>query len=100
MPKRHPLLTTVAWPAEPDLSALPVRVDRRTGAALLARYFFPCSPRTLEAWPIRWRRVNGRALVETAELFALARGKLDEAPAVLGGRKPAGATASITSHAA
>ncbi len=87
MPKRHTLQVTAVWPASPDLAVLPIRVDRQTGAALLARYFFPCSPRTLEAWPIRWRRVNGRALIETAELFALARAKLDEAPAIQGGRR-------------
>ncbi len=89
MPRRHTLLATASLPASPDLGALPVRVDRQTGATLLARYFFPCSPRTLEAWPIRWRRVNGRALAETAELFALARAKLDEAPVIQGGRKQA-----------
>ncbi len=86
---RNICTTSPAWPATPDLASLPVRVDRRTGAELLARYFFPCSHRTLEAWPIRWRLVNGRALVETAELFAFARTKLDEAPAIQGGRKQA-----------
>lgn len=89
MPKRHPLLTTAVWPAEPDLSLLPVRVDRKAGAALVTRYFFPCSYRSLEVWPVCWRRVNGRALAETAELFALARAKLDEAPPIQGGRKRA-----------
>jgi hypothetical protein len=75
------------WPATPDLASLPVRVDRRTAAELLARYFFPCSPRTLETWPVGWRIVNGHAIAETAELFSITRAKLDAAPVIRGGGK-------------
>ena len=76
------------------LPELPVRVDRRTGAALVTRLFFPVSPRTLEVWPLTIQRVNGKATVETAELFAVARAKLAEAPVVRAGRRAA------TQHAA
>src|SRR3954453_18039410 len=70
-------------PLPPDL---PRRADRRTGAKLVTQHFFPVSHRTLEAWPLTWRRVNGKAVCETAELFELAEAKLIAAPAVRGGR--------------
>jgi len=73
--------------AAPDLSALPVRVDRRDGADLVRKHFFKVSNRTLESWPLTWRHVNGKAFCETAELFAVAQAKLDAAPAIRGGRK-------------
>lgn len=82
-----PSLAALPTPG-PDLSALPVRVDRRTGAKLVRRWFFPVSPRTVEAWPLRVRRVNGKATIETTELFALAQSKLDCSPVIRGGRKP------------
>lgn len=66
---------------------LPVRVDRRTAAELVTQRFFPVSPRTVEAWPLTVRRVNGKATVETAELFAFAQAKLDAAPPIMGGRR-------------
>ncbi len=78
-----------ALPDAPDLAGLPVRVDRKAGAALLARYFFPVSPRSLEVWPLTWRRVNGYAVCETAELFAVAQAKLDAAPPIRGGKRAA-----------
>jgi hypothetical protein len=34
----------------------------------------------LEVWPITWRLVNGKAVCETAELFAVAQAKLEAAP--------------------
>ena len=69
---------------------IPQRVDRRTAAALLTQHMFPVSHRTLEAWPLVWRVVNGKAVVETEELFAAADAKLSAAPAVRGGRARAG----------
>lgn len=77
----------------PNLRTLPVRVDRRAGAELVTRFYFPVSHRSLEAWPLTWRRVNGKAVCDTAELFALAEAKLNAAPAVRGGRRPAQITA-------
>ncbi len=64
----------------------PVRVDRRTAADLVSRHYFPVSHRTVEAWPLVVRHVNGKATVETAELFAYAQEKLDAAPPIRGGR--------------
>jgi hypothetical protein len=75
---RNAYLTNTAF----DLGTLPVRVDRRKGAALLTQHILPVSPRTLEDWPLTWRLVNGKALVETVELFAVAQAKLDAAPPI------------------
>jgi hypothetical protein len=72
----------------PDLSTLPRNVDRRAGAELVTRFFFPVSPRSLEVWPLVWRHVNGKAVVATAELFAVAEAKLSAAPPIRGGRRP------------
>ena len=74
----------------PDVKTLPAGVDRRAGAEVVGRFYFPVSHRTLEAWPLSWRRVNGKAVCETAELFAVAQAKLDAAPPVRGGRRAAG----------
>jgi hypothetical protein len=75
----------------PDLLELltqqPENVDRRTGADLVTRHFFPVSYRSLEAWPLPTRRVNGRAIVPTAKLFELAFAKLNAAPVIMGGRR-------------
>jgi hypothetical protein len=65
---------------EPDRANLPRCADRPTGAELVTRFFFKVSPRTLETWPLDWRLVNGRAVCETAALFAVAQAKLDAAP--------------------
>lgn len=76
----------------PDMSAfseVPRRVDRKSGAELLTRYFFPVSPRSLEVWPLTWRHVNGKAVCDTAELFAVAQAKLDAAPPIRGGKRTA-----------
>ena len=69
-----------------DLSDLPRRMDRRLAARVLSDHFFPISPRTLERWPVTWRRINGRALCETSELLAEAQRRVDTAPAILGGQ--------------
>jgi hypothetical protein len=47
------------------LAQLPTNVDRRTGAALITQHLFPVSYRSLEAWPLPSRFVNGRAVVPT-----------------------------------
>ena len=67
------------------LNELPARVDRQDGAALITQLLFPISPRTLERWPVTWRRINGRALVETYELLVEAQRRVDSAPAIRGG---------------
>ncbi|MCB4825569.1 hypothetical protein [Roseicella aerolata] len=72
-----------------DLAALPVRVDRRAGAELVTKHFFPVSHRSLEVWPLTWRHINGKALCETEELVAVARAKLKAATPIRGGRRGA-----------
>lgn len=67
-------------------SDLPRRVDRRAAADLVTNRFFPVSHRTLEAAPLTWRHVNGKALVETTELFAWAEAKVAAATPIRGGR--------------
>ena len=76
-------------PDVPAFSEVPRRVDRKAGAELLTRYFFPVSARSLEIWPLTWRHVNGKAVCETAELFAVAQAKLDAAPPIRGGKRAA-----------
>lgn len=70
-----------------DCETLPRFVDRRRGAALVTARYFAVSPRSLERWALTWRRVNGRAVCETAELLALAERMIAAAPPVRGGRK-------------
>jgi hypothetical protein len=65
---------------EPDMAALPRRVDRAKGAELLTQYFFPTNARGLETWSIPWILVRGRAVCETADLFAYAQALVDAAP--------------------
>jgi hypothetical protein len=71
------------------LADLPVNVDRKTGARLVTKHFFPTSDRTLERWPLPWQRVNGRAITPTIALLALAYAKLAAAPVVMGGQRTA-----------
>jgi hypothetical protein len=69
------------------LADLPANVDRRRGAELLTKHLFPVSHRSLEAWELPTRHVNGRAVVSTAKLFEMAFDKLNAAPVVMGGRR-------------
>jgi hypothetical protein len=69
------------------LANQPPNVDRKTGAALLTRHMYPVSHRTLEAWKLPTRRVNGRALIPTATLFEVTYAKFADAPVVMGGRR-------------
>lgn len=96
---RKQLLTTTAAvpapdeptapPTVPDLATLPVYVDRKTGAALVSRYLFRVSHRTLERWPLTGRVVNGRKQHPTVELFEYARALMDAAPPIRGGKRAA-----------
>ena len=70
----------------PDLSQLPARVDRKRGAELVTRFFFPVSHRTLERWPLPVRHVNGKAVMETRDLLAMAAAELEAAPFLANGR--------------
>jgi hypothetical protein len=77
------------WRSDDFQKLLPTRVDRRQGAEIVTRHCFPVSARTLEVWPLTWRRINGRALVETKELLEYARTKVDAATPIRGGRRGA-----------
>jgi hypothetical protein len=70
---------------------LPVRVDRRVGAAVVTHYYFPVSDRTLERWPLTWINVNGKATTDTRTLLEVAEAKLKAAAPVRGGRSSAAA---------
>lgn len=74
-----PSLTNSAIPAL-NTAAIPARLGRAAAAALVTHHFFPVSARTLERWPVKVRRVNGKALIETVDLIAVAKAKLDNAP--------------------
>lgn len=76
-------------PPKPDFAEVPHRVDRKGGAELVTRHFFPVAPRSLEAWPLTWLHVNGKAVCETAQLFAVAQSKLDAALSSRGGKTSA-----------
>ncbi len=84
-------LASSAAPLPPEirqaLAKLPPNVDRRTGADLVRYHFFPVSYRTLEAWPLPTRRVNGKAIISTVRLFEVAFAKLAAAPIIMSGRK-------------
>ena len=69
------------------LTTLPARVPRDDAAALVTRYFFRVSARSLERWPVVVMVVNGRAHIEAGELFRVAQGMLDRTARVRGGRR-------------
>lgn len=79
-------------PQEPDPAALPALLDRRRAAAFLTRHYFPVSHRSLEAWPLPLRHVNGRALYQTTDLIAEAERRIAAAPVLMGGRRKNAAT--------
>jgi hypothetical protein len=93
---RRELATSVAFsvlqhlplPAEPDPDLMPIRFGSREQlAALHERYFVPLSPRTLERWPLRWQRVNGRAVCDVGSFLAEAKRRFAEAPVMSGGER-------------
>jgi hypothetical protein len=53
-------------------------------ACAISRLIFPASRRTLEAWPLRFRRVSSHAVAETNEAFAHAWRNFDSAPVAMG----------------
>ena len=67
------------------LATLPTRVPRDAAAELVTRHFFRVSKRSLERWPVSVRLLNGRAHLETAELFDVAQRMCDQAPKIRGG---------------
>jgi hypothetical protein len=87
-PKHTISTTTVLPPSLVELLAdLPSNVNRRTGAELVTKHLFPVSHRSLEAWPLPTRHVNGKAILATVTLFEHAYAKLQSAPVIFGGRR-------------
>jgi hypothetical protein len=54
-------------------------VTREELAEYVSRHFFPCSPRTIEVWPLTQITVHKRAMVDTNEGIAHAAAMLAEA---------------------
>jgi hypothetical protein len=81
------LLNSGATVPTPDFANLPVNVDRKVGADLITKFYFPVSPRSLERWPLPWRRVNGCAITPTAVLLEEARKRFEAAPVIQGGSR-------------
>jgi hypothetical protein len=69
------------------LESLPAYPDRRTAARVWTKRVHPLSPRTLEAWPLQTRRLNGRACLAAQEFVEYGFRRLLEAPAIQGGRR-------------
>ena len=59
---------------------LPRRVDKRLGAELVSRFFFPVAPRYLQKWPVPYRVMGRRSIYEVADLFEEAERRLNDAP--------------------
>ena len=87
---------TFAVAGPPDLAALPVRVDRRTAAAIVTAYFFPVSHRTIERWSLPVRYVGGYALYETTDVIAAAESRLAESTPIRAGRRSRAVRAAAT----
>lgn len=64
----------------------PVPATRSAIAAYVSAHVAPCSARTIEAWPLAYRRLNGRAVADWAEVQTLLRKRYDSAPVHRGGR--------------
>lgn len=76
-------------PADPDLTKLPRFGTRAQLAEIHTKYFGPISHRTLEAWPLGWRMVNGRAVTDVREFLEEAERRFNAAPVIRGGRRNA-----------
>jgi hypothetical protein len=59
--------------------------DKKQLAEIHNRYFGPVSPRSLERWPISWRKVNGRNIGSVRDFLALAKTRFESAPLIRGG---------------
>lgn len=90
MPRSPFHASHINLPDEPDPERMPIRYgDRHQLAEIHHRYFGPLSARTLETWPLPWRRVNGRAVAEVRVFLAEAERRFNAAPVILGGRRHA-----------
>jgi hypothetical protein len=69
------------------LAGAPINVDRSLGAELVTKHIFPVRRRSLEAWPLPTRHVNGKAITSTETLLKVAYAKLMAAPITMGGKR-------------
>lgn len=82
-------------PPEPDPELMPIRHGTKEELAEIHhKYFGPLSPRSLERWPLAWRRVNGRNTSPVVEFLAEAQRRFDAAPVVRAGTQTATPQAS------
>lgn len=73
-------------PPEPDPDRMPiVHGDKNQLAEIHSRYWGPVSPRTLERWPLVWRRVNGRNIGSVRDFLKVAKRRFESAPKIKGG---------------
>ena len=54
------------------VDAMPAKIDRKDGAALVTKHVFQTSPKTVRSWPLRWECPNGRAIAPPAMYLAYA----------------------------
>ena len=69
-----------------ELPNLPRNADRKALADIITRLLSPVSDRSLEVWPLKWRRVNGHSLAATEDAEFTWR-KFAAAPVMKGGRQ-------------
>jgi hypothetical protein len=69
------------------LGDLPAFPDRKTAARVVTARVHPLSPRTVEAWPLKTRRLNGKACLTSKEFVEYLFRLLLEAPTIRGGRR-------------
>ena len=48
------------------VDAMPAKIDRKAGAALVTEYLFPTSPKSVKSWPLDWECPNGKAIAPPA----------------------------------
>ena len=73
-------------PPEPDPDRMrDMHGDKVQLAEIHNRYFGKLSPRSLERWPITWRKVNGRNVSSVREFLALSKRRFEGAPLIRGG---------------
>ena len=54
------------------IDALPAKIDRPNGAALVTRLVFPVSAKTIKGWPLGFECPNGKAIAPPAMYLAYA----------------------------
>jgi hypothetical protein len=85
--QRKSLLSSSAFPAEPDADKLPKYGNRDLLAEIHAVYWGPISKRTIETWDLPWRIVNRHAVCLVRDFIAEAQRRFDAAPVIRGGRR-------------